>query len=319
MSELDDFLSDFDRDAPPKPSPRPDLDDPRVGFFPDMTPEEYFADPIEEGSLSNSGISILLAETPMDFACQHPRLNPDAIEDARKSAAVLRGDIVHQLALGKGRGYAVGDFKDWRTKAAQSFREEAEAAGKTPVLIEPFEAAEVMAEILRERFEEVLDGAEYFTECPIIWREDTPAGTIYMRGMLDVWCPSKGIILDPKISERLYDGPPGKHVVSNHAVAMGWDRQAALYSRGVGRLMPQLEGRVRFGNIMVKPKAPFTSRLLWPDETMTISALAECRPAMLRFAECMKTGAWPSFPVEGEPLSLAPWEERRRLDKDLAV
>jgi len=307
-----EFLNDFGREALPGAAEKPN--DPRVGFFPDMSIEDYFADPIEEGSLSNSGIKILDGETALDFAFQHPRINPEAIEKARKSAAVLRGDIVHQLALGKGRGYEVGDYPDFKTKAAQEWRKGVEAEGKTAVLLKVYEPAVVMAEVVRERIEEALDGAPYITEVPIVWREDTPAGSIYMRGMLDVWCESKAIILDPKVTAQLHDDKPGQFTISKHAASMGWDRQAALYTRGVEMIRPELANRVRFGNLLIKPEEPFTSRLLWPDQTMIMTALYECRAPMVKFAKCMRDGVWPSYPPEGEAFSLSPWEENRRLD-----
>lgn len=316
----DAFLDedDFDGRQLPEPKPRPDLDDPRCGFF-HMPAEEYFADPIEEGSLSNSGIKILLDESPLDFAFQSPRHNPDAIEKAAKSAAMRRGDLVHQLALGKGRGFEIGDFPDFKTKAAQEWKKAVEADGRCAALRSKFEEAEVMAEVIVERIKRILDGAAYETEVVIVWREETPAGEIYMRGMLDIWCEERAIILDPKVTDSLGNGRPGQEKIQRHAVNMGWDRQGALYKRGVARLRPDLDGRVRFGNLMIKPEAPFTSRLLWPDSTATITALYEARPAMLLFAQCQAAGRWPGYPEEGEPLSLPSYEENRRLEQEIHV
>lgn len=304
-------LESFTKPDAPK---RPDLEDPRVGFFSDMDDETYFGDPIEEGSLSNSGIKILIDETPLDFAYQAPRINPAAQAKVLETVAGRRGDVVHQLALGKGKGYAVGDFKDWRTKVAGEFKAEALERGETPILLKQFEEAEVMAEVVKERIVEICEGEPYQTEVAIIWREETPHGDIYMRGRLDVWCPSKLLILDPKITALLGNGRPGEEKVGRHMVSMGWDRQAALYSRGVGRLIPEAEGRVKFGNLLIKPEEPFTSRLLWPSVTAKRTALYQCREPMLKFAECMKEGRWPSYPQEGEILELPTWEEKRRID-----
>lgn len=299
------------------PAPRPDLEDPRCGFFLKLEPLEYHADPIEEGSLSNSGIKILNDESPLDFAFQHPRINPEARERVLGSVAGMRGDLVHQLALGKGRGYAICDAADWRTKVAQEFKKDALDAGETPVLRAAFEAAQVMAEVIVERIKRVLDGASYETEVAIIWREETPAGEIYMRGLLDVWCEERATILDPKVTARLGDGRPGSEQIQKHAVNMGWDMQAGIYTRGVERLRPDLEGKVKFGNLMIKPEAPFTSRLFWPDHIAKRTAVYLARPAMLKFAECQASGRWPGYPDEGETLSLPSYEENRRLEAEI--
>lgn len=318
MNEQHDELDARFSEVAAQPAPsRPDLEDPRVGMFPGIDPLVYHADPIEEGSLSQSGIKILLDESPLDFAFQHPRINPDAVERVLATVAGRRGDLVHQLALGKGRGYAIGDFPDWRTKAAQEFRKAALEDGATPALRHAFEEAEVMAEVIRERVKRVLDGAAYETEVAIIWREVTPAGEIYMRGLLDIWCEELGIILDPKVTANLGNGRPGAEKVERHAVAMGWDLQAGLYVRGVERLKPALEGRVRFGNLMVKPEAPFTARLLWPDYVARRTALFQAMPAMQLFAECQAEGRWPGYPEEGETLSLPTYEENRRLEAEI--
>lgn len=311
------FLKDFGLENMPAPSERPDLEDPRCGIFPGMTTEEYFADPIEEGSLSNSGIKILVDESPLDFAFQHPRINPNAVERALETAAARRGDLVHQLALGKGKGYVVGDFPDFKTNAAKDFKKSAIAEGLTPALKHKFEEAEIMAEVIVERVKRILDGAHYETEVPIVWRELTPEGWIYMRGMLDIWCEERLMILDPKVTESLGNGRPGQEKIQRHAVNMGWDFQAALYSRGIGRLMPQAEGRVRFGNLMIKPLEPFTSRLLWPSSTAKRTALFLAMPAMELFAKCQAAGRWPGYPDEGEALELPSYEERRRIAEEL--
>lgn len=314
-----EFLDDFDLDSFPvkEPDPRPDLDDPRVGMFPGIDPLVYFADPIEEGSLSNSGIKVLQDESPLDFAFQHPRLNPDYMEKVADTVAKRRGDIVHQLALGKGRGFAVGPFDSWRTKESKVFRAEAEKAGETPILKHQFDEAKVMAEVIVERVKRVLDGADYETEVGIIWIEETPAGPIYMRGLIDIWCRERAIILDPKITANLGDGRPGEEKINRHAVNMGWDYQAGLYTRGVERLNPDLEGKVRFGNLMIKPSPPFTSRLLWPDFVARRTALFECRPTIQLFAECLHAGKWPGYPEGGESLSLPTFVENRRLDAEI--
>jgi hypothetical protein len=316
----DGFGVDFENLGPVTERKTPSQTDPRCGFFPDMTVEEYFADPIEEGSLSNSGIKILLADTPLEFAWQHPRLNPAAQPTiVADTAAGRRGDIVHQLALGKGRGYAVGDFKAWQSNEAKAFRDNAIEAGLTPIKRADFEEAEVMAEVVKEKIRVALDGADYMTEVPIVWKE--PVGGagqyIYLRGMLDVWCPERLIILDPKITDRISNGPPGKFALQNHLVEMGYDRQASLYMRGIEQLMPEAENRVRFENLLVRPKEPFVARRISYDRTFLRTAIFECREAFRTFAECQKRGVWPGYPEEAELVAMPPWIENRRLAREL--
>lgn len=287
---------------------------PKVGegwrLIPDVDLVAYYANKLTpQPAISNSGMAILLNETPLDFAYQDAAINPEPelIEKAKATAAQRRGDVVHQLALGKGRGYAIGEFNDWRTKAAQAFKEEADAQGLTPVLAHKFEEAEVMAAVLREKIERTLEGAAYETEVAVLWQEETQFGPVWCRGLLDVWCEDLGVILDPKVSAMLYNGKVEKHFLN-----MGWDRQAALYSHGVGKVLPHLAGRVSFADLMIKPEPPFTSRLVAPDKAWEYSSIKEAQRAIEIFAECLYSGRWKGFGDKVERISMPAWESKRR-------
>lgn len=304
----DTFREDFNLGDPkPKPEAKPVPEGWRM--IPDVDPVAYFADDIgaPQPTFSNSLASILLKETPLDAAYRHPKLNPDYVDEAKKTAALYRGDVVHQLALGKGRGFAVGDFKDWRTKDAQSFKERAEAEGLTPILASKFEEAEIMAEVLKEKIKRVLDGAAYETEVAFLYQEETPSGPIWVRGMIDVWCPERGIILDPKVTGTLYDESVGRQLVN-----MGWDRQLALYERAVGMIDPRLAGRVRAFDLMVKPEAPFTSRLVALERAWRHSSVKLLQSAMETFGACLYGGRWPGFGDDAHYIPCPTWEAVRR-------
>lgn len=305
---MTNILDDLDRS--PKPAAPPPTEPSREGWglFTDIEPAAYFLDPAPQPSLSNSSMDALLHETPLDFAFHHPRLNPDVAKDeAKATAEKRRGDIVHQLALGKGRGYAVGDFKDWRTKDAGSFKERAIADGLTPCLRHQFEEAEIMAEVIREKVKRVLDGAAYETEVVALWQEKTEAGPIWCRAMFDIWCEERATIIDPKVTAQLYDG-----TIERHAINMGWDRQAALYPHAVGMILPQLAGRVQFADLLVKPSAPFTSRFWGPEKGWDHTSIKQCREAMERFGACFYAGKWPGFGDEKHYGALPVWEAKRR-------
>lgn len=284
------------------------------GLFPDITPEQYHLDPCPEASISNSGMTRLLNETPLDFAYNHPKLNPAARDDAKATAAMRRGDIVHQLALGKGKGYAIGDFADWRTKDARSFRDNAIADGQTPVKRSDFEEAEVMAGVIVERIREALDGADYQTEVVGMYQEQTAAGPIWVRFMMDVWSPELNVILDPKVTANLYDAK-----VERHLLNMGWDRQAALYTRAIGMIFPDRAGRVEFADLMIKPEAPFTSRLVSIDRAWLNSSVRQCQRAFDIFGACYYAGNWPGFPPTIDRVRIPHWEDKRREAEELGA
>lgn len=311
---LAEFLDDFGLSGIPKPAPSgPNFDRDRWGLFPDMTAEEYYADPCPDVSISNSGITKLLDETPYDFAFAHPRLNPaGGAQAAKDTAAKRRGDLVHQLALGKGKGFAVGAeaWTTWQTNASKAFKAEAEEAGLVPVLPHQLAAAKPIAAAVQERIRRALDGADYQTEVPFLFQVATGAGLIWVRGMLDVWCEERAIILDPKITPRLYDGRTGEKV-GRHMVDMGWARQSALYTFGVGQIRPDLAGRIRFADLMVKPEAPYTSRMVRAERYWESAMIHECEDAFEVFGRCLYSGEWPAFPDKVEAIPCPPWEMKR--------
>jgi hypothetical protein len=308
---VDETLRDMGREK--RTTPRADgIDRSKWGMFPDISFLNYMADPAPDPSISNSGISLLLAETPLDFAFDHPRLPPlDAKRVREETLATAVGSITHRLALGKGADYAVAPFDSFRTQAARDFRDEAEAAGKCCVVEAKFDECVIMADIIKDRIRVALDGADYQTEVVFLYQEETAFGPIWVRGMLDVWCEERATILDPKVTKRLYDGMLGRQFVD-----MGWDRQAALYPYAVGKITPELAGRIEFADLLIKPKPPFTTRRAVPEKAWRAMKLCEARKAMETFAYCLKEQRWPGFPLDDTDIIPMPRWEEARLTED---
>jgi hypothetical protein len=303
----DDLLADMDRE----PTAKRDLgiDRSKWGLFPDVSFLDYFADPAPEPSLSNSGITTLLKETPLDFAFEHPRLNPDSdLLDRVVSKAQETGSVVHRLALGKGADYAVAPFDAFRSKEAKEFRDAAIAAGRIPIVEAKFNECLAMADAIKLRIKRALDGASYETEVVFMYQEETPFGPIWVRGMLDVWSAERAMILDPKVTRLLYDESLGRQMVK-----MGWDRQATLYPHALGKIFPELAGRIEFADLLIKPVPPFTSRLAAPEKAWRAVKLRETRKAMETFAYCMKEGRWPGFGDDVDLVEMPRWEEARLM------
>lgn len=315
----DTLAADFGREnlGSKKIADHPLLDRSRWGLFRDVDIEAYHRGSFatlkpDEISLSQSQMGKLLDETPLDFAFAHPQINPASFDPAA-TVAQHRGDIVHQLALGKGRGYAVLDVDDFRSNAAKAARDEALAKGLTPCKAKDYEAAEVMADVIKERIAEVLDGAAYETEVAFLYQEMTSSGPIWVRGMVDVWCEERLMILDPKVTPMLYDGK-----VERHLINMGWDRQAALYPHAFGMILGgEVAGRIKFRDLMIKPSEPFTSRVVGLHKGWYWSAIKRCQEAMERFGRCLYSGRWPGF--EGVHIAELPsWEAKQREAAELA-
>ncbi len=284
----------------------------------DITPEQYFAECCPAPALTNSGMDALLNKTPADFAHAHPALNADP--EVRKASLAMRlGDVTHQLALGKGKGYAIIDHPDFKSKAAKEARDAAIADKLTPITAPKFAEAEKMADILRARIRAEIDayavkcgqepGLPYETELVFTWQEQGPHGPIWCRGMLDVWCEPLMLALDPKITPRLY----GENV-KYHMENMGWDRQGAWYQRGLETIFPEEAGRVRFADLMVNPEPPYVFRAVEIGEAWRTSIQPDIDFAVNLFGKCLHENHWPGYEPGIETFEPTPRKVRRAME-----
>lgn len=285
------------------------------GVYEDIGTNEYFAEPCPEPALTNSGVKTLLTASPQEFAYAHPALGPG--EEALTLAQVRLGDVGHQLTLGKGRGYRVCDADDWRTKAAQAFKEEALAEGFTPVTRKEFAKAQAIAQVMQLKIRQTLGylgdaNADYGTEVVIAWQEETSYGKVWCRAMLDVFCPALTAVVDPKFSKMLMDG-----AFEQHASKLGWDMQATWYKRGLDALFPEQAGRWRFIDTVVRPVAPYASRSREACEATEYSCTLEINRAIELFGKCLHNKDWPGYPDQIEPWTAKSWTLAERAARSI--
>jgi hypothetical protein len=281
------------------------------GVFFDMPCEEYFADPCPEPSLSNSGIGILLHQSPMHFAARHPRLN-GGVDSCKTNTAMRRGSVVHRLALGAGKDYAVIDFADWRKDAAKAQRVEAEAGGLVPILKHAFVEAQEQAKVVRGHLDELLLGEEFLPEVVIAWQVETKHGPVWCRGMMDAWCPSLNLVVDLKSTTDA-----SMKALTRRIANGGYDTQAAWYPAGLGHILGK-PGEIRFATLFVENDAPHASQAIELDEAWRSSAWDLCEEALEIFANCSKAKSWPGYPRNPIRLSPPDWLIRDRMYRGFA-
>ena len=280
------------------------------GFQPEMDADEYFADPCPEPSLNQSGIPTLLERSPMHFAYQHPRLNPYG-QGPAGSKAMFLGAAAHRIALGRGREIAPIRYSNYQSGSAREARDEAIRNGRIPILEAELVKARDMAAILKRQIAEALDGAPYETEVVMCWQETTQYGKIWCRGMIDVWCPSKALALDPKGLST----PATSRAFSRTAADSGYDIQAVFYRRGLEVLLPDLRGKVRFANLVVESGPPHGAQSFELDEPSFYVAERQVVQAMELFAKCLHHRSWPGYPRGLQPLSTPPYYQNQVINK----
>lgn len=280
-----------------------------------MSAAAYHADPAPEPSLSRSTAVLMLDRTPHHAWCAHPRLG--GLSEDRKQRKLDTGSVAHELLVGHGRGIHViaaagkdgQPVESYQGKAAQQERDEAIAAGLTPVLLCDLKRAEAMADAVRIRLARIPEAAgaleEGIGEAVAIWRD--PTG-IFGRCMVDWWGPTEADLWDIKTTSA---GLSDREIANR--IAEGLDVQAAWYMRGLQRLRPGLLPRFHF--VFVEASPPHEVRVVRLTGEQLWLGARKAATAAVWFEACLHSGRWPGYPpeiarVESPPWVAAKWEER---------
>jgi hypothetical protein len=279
----------------------------------DMDPEDYHADPCPVPSLSSGIARRLLDASPRHAWTAHPRLNPE--HEPTERGIFDFGSAAHRLLLGKGRDISVVEADDWRTKAAKELRDDARAAGRTPVLAKDYERAVTMVRAARPQIKAIPTLARAFgdegkSEVVIA---GTEAGVWY-RGMADrllidgadvIMCDYKttGASAHPAaVSRRLFDA--------------GYDFQAGFYRRLLALIRPEAH-RFRFVLVTQENEPPFALSAVELDHASWILAEKRVRAALGLWKRCVESDDWPCYPAAIATAELPGFIESAWLDREV--
>ncbi len=265
----------------------------KSGIHLDIPTADYFSDPCESPSLTQSIASVLLSQSPRHAALRHPRLNPawKPHEDTKFNI----GNAAHKLLIGRGKELVVVEADDWRTKAAKEARDEAHAAGKVALLAHQYKDATEMAASFHEQMavmpSEILDafmaGGGAAGEVVIIAEYEG----VILRSMVD-WMrdtthlddlKTTGISASPdRLPYAMADG--------------GWDLQAAIQERILDVLEPSTAGRRHHYFYLQENDDPYEVTVCeLPESVMTIGR-AKLDKAIGIWRKCITENRWPGYP-----------------------
>lgn len=269
---------------------------PKNGRILDVSPDDYHALP----GLSSSVAKILLTRSPKHAHAAHGFYGG---QGKKPTKAMDKGSVGHNLVLGKGKDYEILQFGDYKSKAAQAARDAARAQGKTPILIEAFEEACVLAESIRVKLADrriVLDGQ---SELAVAWTDFASDGTeVECRAMFDhVWIDDGGI-LDLKFTENA-----SPDSVERNAENMGYAIQAHAYQRALVALRPHLAGRTRFLFAFCETDDVGEINLSTPDGSFDHLGQQRWQRALDLWAKCLKTDEWPGYGDSIRTISSPVW------------
>jgi len=282
----------------------------------DLPADVYHADPVPGGSLSASGSRKLLPpHCPAIYRYEREHRPTPTKEFSFGHAA-------HKLVLGFGPEIVVVDADNWRTSAAQDQREEAFAAGQTPLLPRDYEIVKAMAKALREHpvASALFAPGTGKPEQSLFWRD--PETEIWCRAMLD-WlrnpAPFRLVIPDHPGTTRLII-PDYKTAVSASPVEFekaldnyDYYRQAAWYLDAVHAL--GLADHPAFVFVVQEKTPPYLVSVFEPDSLALEAGRHYNRRARQVFAECQESGRWPGYSDDVELISLPPWAQNRYFEE----
>lgn len=264
------------------------------GLYPDIPEDEYHADPVAGGSLSQSGAKLLL---PPNCPAVY-KYNRD--HGGRHSKSMDTGTRVHALVLGKGHEHlAMLDFANYRTDKAKAARDAAIAAGKIPTLPHELEEAQEIAAAVTGH--EIAGGllAQGDAEQSVFWRDETWG--IWKRARLDwlTWFDGMPTIADVKTTA---DASPEKFAKS--CAEYGYYMQDPYYRDGLAAILGCDWRDIDFVFIAVPTAPPYLVMTYRLDDQAIALGRQQAAIASEKYRDCSESGYWPAWAANTLDLTL---------------
>ena len=280
-----------------------------AGLYLDMPTEEYFSDPAQEPSLTQSLAKILLEQSPLHAWMAHPRLNPAFQRDDEKKFDI--GSVAHALLLGRGKDIVPIDFGDWRTKAAREAREAAAADFKLAVKRKDYDLAVGMAGTARSKMKTLgLFDVPVHAEAVIMWQESG----LWCRTMIDALeRPSYLTVFDYKTTAA----SAAPSAIPAKMVNDGWDIQAAFHSAALDSISPETAGKRRHIFICQENYEPYACGIYQLDEATMTMGRKKMLMALELWDRCIKSNQWPAYPDSVIRPQYPTWAENEWIAREM--
>lgn len=265
-----------------------------------LSPEAYHADCAAVPSLSSSIACELITRSPRHAWLKHPRFGGVPSES---TASTDRGELMHRLLLDAGASLAVLDFDNFRTKEAQTKRDEATARGRIPVLKRVLDGA--MDDLVQLRKQLKSFGIELngVSEQVAVWTDTTSGGAeVICRSMLDHWDEPAATLYDLKTCRSAHP-----KAVQSHVVSYGYDIQYAAYTRALAKCYPALAGRLDYVLLFVELEPAVTVQPYRLSGAMRTLGESRWQRAVDLWSECLASGQWPAYSASVLSVEPPPW------------
>lgn len=257
-------------------------------------------------SISSSGLRTIENESPAHYWCRSP-YNPEREPDEPNDDFDF-GRAAHTLLLGEGgfrEQFAIRpkEFKDWRSDAAQEWRDEMRAAGRSILTPADVEAIKKVAASLARH--PVIRGGLMNGEIEqtIAW-QDSATGT-WLKARPDA-LPRDRVLVDLKTCASA-DRQSTARALSDY----GYHMQLALGGMGIEAVTGEAPGNDDYVLVFVEKKPPYAVNIKPIDAEAIYYGRRQLRRAIDTFARCMETGDWPAYGDDLAPLYLPAFYQKR--------
>jgi hypothetical protein len=262
----------------------------------DIPAETYHADTV---SLSSSGARKLL-ESPAKF-----RYEQDHPQPPKK--AFDFGTAAHKEVLGVGPELLIVDADDWKTKAAQTERDEAYARDAVPLLRREYEQVRAMAKALHGHpvARVLFEPGSGVAEQSFYWLDRRTE--VMRRARLD-WCPHPDRFPRLIIPDYKSARDASTRAIEKAIFEYGYFQQGPWY---MDAARAWVADDVAFVLVVQEKTPPYLVNVveMTPDAVRLGTRLN--RRAIDLFAECRATGVWPGYGDDIKHVSLPPWAEKQ--------
>lgn len=214
------------------------------------------------------------------------------------------GHAAHLRVLGEGPELVEVKARDWRTKAAQTARDEAYARGAVPLLTEQIRTVDAMADAVRRHplASRLLTPGDGVAERSLFWRDEETGVMLRCRPdwLTSRWC------VDYKSTTCAENTAFAKS-----AYSYGYYIQAPFYLAGLAALGTPREA---FMFIAQEKTPPYLVNVVQLDDEAMAAGAAQMRRAINLYAQCMADGDWPGYPLDVPTLALPHWAMRELED-----
>ncbi len=257
-------------------------------------------------TLSSSIAHLMLSRSPAHAREVHPKLNPAWLPDESRDFDL--GIACHCVLL-EGKTLSPLPFDNYRTKAAQTARDNILAVGGIPVLSWQGEAVEKMCASTRTRMRasqdlESVDVTKLQPEATIVWQE----GETWCRCRPDWLTPARDVIFSLKTAgnaepDAFMRGP---------LIAHSYDLQAAFELAAV-KAATGVDAHYVY--VVVETDPPYACSLIGLSPEWRDFSHRKFRAAVQMWADCLASGVWPDYGDRIFYLDVPPWLQARAVER----